>query len=58
MHICVWTSTSSMVPRIYLYQTLWTGPMSLSLCCLVVRRCCVSPLSIPRNQAPSADHLQ
>ena len=54
MHIC----TSSMVPRIYLYQTLWTGPMSLSLCCLVVRRCCVSPLSIPRNHAPSADHLQ
>ena len=55
MHICVWPGCMS--PRIYLYQTLWTGPMSLSRCCRVVRRCCVSPLSIPRNQAPSADHL-
>ena len=56
MPICVWTCSVS--PSIYLYQTLWTGPMSLSLCCLVVRRCCVPPLSIPRNQVPSADHLQ
>lgn len=43
---------------VYLYQTLCTGPMSLSLICLlVIRSWCRFPLFIPRSHAPSADHL-
>ena len=41
----------------HLYQTLCTGPMSLSFFCLLVRRSFTLPLSIPLSQAPSDDHL-
>ena len=40
-----------------MYQTLWTGPMSLSFLCLLVSLSFIIPLSIPLSQAPSADHL-
>lgn len=52
-----WQFKTLLTPH-YLYQTLCTGPMSLSLICLLVSLSPTWPLFIPRSQAPSADHLQ
>ena len=46
-------------PLYFLYQTLWTGPMSLSLISLavIITLGRSAPEFIPLSQAPSADHL-